>query len=286
MKRTFHPGDDWLYVKLYSGPDTAEEYLATKLPDIIKEWESRLLIDGAFFIRYADPLLHLRIRFSMKNQECFSDVLDVLKEFSSEFLQNGMIWKMEIGTYEREMERFGEDWIETAEHIFAIDSRFWLSILSDLREDEEGENKRWQVALLDIHQIFNHFDVLMDDRIILLTRMINTLYTELGGDKKLRWQINGKFRKYNLHLKRILNHPDEILIGSYMDMEAERSIRMQNIPGFINNVKSWDNEIREVRISDIIHLSINRGLRSKHRMHELVIYSFLKRLYISSIAGG
>ncbi len=286
MKRVFHPGDDWLYMKLYSGPETGEEWLANVFPDIVREVETRQLASSFFFLRYADPLFHLRIRFKLKNNEYLAGVLQIVRNFSSEFYKDEMIWKTEIGTYEREMERYGEDWIETAEQVFAIDSKYWLSILSDLRKDEDGENKRWQVALLNTHKIFSYFDYQMDARITLLTKMVDTLYNEMGGGKKLRLQIDQKFRKNNSFLEKIIKHPDELKISSLTGSEEVRSDSIKRLPEFINQVKSWDVEMSESRVSDIIHLSLNRGLRSKHRIHELVIYSFLKRLYISLKARG
>jgi thiopeptide-type bacteriocin biosynthesis protein len=286
MKRVFHPGDDWLYMKLYSGPETGEEWLANVFPKIVREVEVRQLVSSFFFLRYADPLFHLRIRFKLKNNEYLAGVLQIVRNFSSEFYKDEMIWKTEIGTYEREMERYGEDWIETAEQVFAIDSKYWLRILSDLRKDEDGENKRWQVALVNTHEIFSYFDYQMDARITLLTKMVDTLYNEMGGGKKLRLQIDQKFRKNNSFLERIIKHPDELKISSLAGSEEVRSDSVKKLPGFIKQVKSWDVEMSESRVSDIIHLSLNRGLRSKHRIHELVIYSFLKRLYISLKARG
>ncbi|MBK8924711.1 MAG: lantibiotic dehydratase [Crocinitomicaceae bacterium] len=64
LKRTFIPGSEWIYYKIYCGEKTAERILlelvyplSTEICDTLK------LAEKWFFIRYADPDHHIRIRF-------------------------------------------------------------------------------------------------------------------------------------------------------------------------------------------------------------------------------
>jgi len=59
IKRTFIPGDEWLYIKLYTGYKTADTILTEILPEIISKLKDEQLIDKWFFIRYYDPHYHL-----------------------------------------------------------------------------------------------------------------------------------------------------------------------------------------------------------------------------------
>jgi len=284
MRRVFHPGEEWLYFRLYAGPETAETWLVDTLPVLLKELEDSGLIKKYFFLRYLDPLFHLRIRFHLSNTDHFGHIGKRFRELSANLIDQELVWKTEIGSYERELERYGEDWIETAEEIFNIDSRFWLSTLPVLRIDEDGENKRWQAALLSADGIFKEFRYPVAERILLLDKMIHTLATEIGGGKKLRLQIDEKFRQKRRHLERILTDPATIEIPGFPETLANRSGSMGILLTAITDLPDWDEKIKKGRISDIIHMSLNRGLRSKQRMHELVIYSFLRQLYVSEEA--
>ena len=67
VKRSFIIGSEWVYYKIYTGPKTADSILV----DFIKPIVDQLLKDGIikmwFFIRYADPEFHLRVRFQITN---------------------------------------------------------------------------------------------------------------------------------------------------------------------------------------------------------------------------
>ncbi len=284
MKRVFFPGEEWLYLRLYLGPETAEYWLANILPSLLAELENQGMVKKCFYLRYLDPAFHLRIRFEIIKPEFFGPVVQMCQEYSKDLYEEKLIWKVEIGSYDRELERFGNDWIEAAENIFTFDTRFWLSILPELYDNDEGENKRWQVALLSAHGILIDFAFPIESRIELVTKMVDTLSHEIGGGKKLRLQIDEKFRKSRSQLENILVDSKELKLPVFINAINNRSDSIKNIPAFEESVKSWDSKLRETRIADLIHLSLNRGLRSRHRMQELVLYSFLKQLYVSARA--
>lgn len=68
IQRAFIPGNKWLYFKLYTGYKTSDMILSKKIFVIINNLKRQNLIDKWFFIRYADPEHHIRIRFLMKNE--------------------------------------------------------------------------------------------------------------------------------------------------------------------------------------------------------------------------
>ncbi len=283
MKRVFHPGEEWLYIRLYTGPDTCEEWLAEVLPVVVKELQDKGMINCWFFVKYLDPHYHLRIRFHLLKDEYMSDVVKIIKDFSLHYYSNELIWKLEIGSYDRELKRYG-DWIESTEDIFSYDSDFWLGILSEIRNDKDGEEKRWQAAAYNVHLIFNAFGIEISDRIVLLNKMYDSLFHEMGGGKKLKLMLDEKFRARREQLEIIFSNPDELKIEGFKLAAELRSKRMAKLHRENNPVKSNDKERRMNFVSDIIHMSSNRGFRSKHRLHELVIYSFVKQLYISAEA--
>lgn len=284
MKILFYPGDKWLYMKLYMGPETAESWLTGILPALISELKEKRMTGNFFFLRYLDPCFHVRLRFELNNPEYLGTLVRLCREHSKDYFENELIWKAEIGTYEREVERYGEDWIRNAEKIFSCDSEFWLAILPSLRESEDNEQKRWLAALLSAHSLLDDFGLSYQARTVLLENMVYTLSKEMQGGKNLRLQIDKKFRENRRLLENVMSCQENLDLEDFHGAIKNRSLQIEAIPDFQEIIGGWDEMTAQSRISDIIHLSLNRGLRSKHRMQELVIYSFLLQLYVSDRA--
>ena len=88
MKRSFILGDEWLYYKLYCGKRTAELILV----DCIKSLTESLLADGLvdqwFFIRYADPNPHIRIRFHCSQISKLGIIIDRIHKAIATYVEN------------------------------------------------------------------------------------------------------------------------------------------------------------------------------------------------------
>ena len=63
IQRNFSIGSEWLYYKLYTGHKTADFILTEVIKPLTEEFLEKGLIDKWFFIRYADPKHHIRLRF-------------------------------------------------------------------------------------------------------------------------------------------------------------------------------------------------------------------------------
>jgi len=124
MQRTYIIGDEWLYMKLYSGTKTAD----TVLFEIVRPVTSQLLqegiIDKWFYIRYSDPHNHLRLRFHYMNPDHISKIIQTINKPIKKYIEKNLIWKIQVDTYQREIERYGENSIHLAEKIFYYDSGY------------------------------------------------------------------------------------------------------------------------------------------------------------------
>ena len=63
VRRTFAPGSEWTYLKLYTGSASADALLRDEIGPLAGELIGSGAADTWFFIRYADPQFHLRVRF-------------------------------------------------------------------------------------------------------------------------------------------------------------------------------------------------------------------------------
>src|SRR5207248_587833 len=59
--RRFPPGSEWLYAKLYAGNSSVDQILAGLVAGVVSGFAGAF--DLWFFLRYADPDWHLRLRF-------------------------------------------------------------------------------------------------------------------------------------------------------------------------------------------------------------------------------
>jgi hypothetical protein len=130
LVRTFAPGSEWLYVRLYGGPATLEHILLTKLKPLIEAALAEGLISSWFFIRYSHPHPHIRLRFRGDRRALAGELLLRVHSAIEALLDGGNVWQMEVGTYDRELERYGGiEGIEHAENAFCADSEAVLTVL-------------------------------------------------------------------------------------------------------------------------------------------------------------
>lgn len=145
------PGGEWLYAKLYAS--------AARHHELLTEHVGRLDIDADrwFFIRYADPDPHLRLRFHGRQGK----LLPGLHAWAEELCAEGLANRLVLDTYEPETARYGGPELMTAaENAFRADSE---SVLDQLRLTDLGVSPELLAAAnyLDILDSFDKDDAWM-----------------------------------------------------------------------------------------------------------------------------
>lgn len=79
--RTFIPGSEWIYFKIYTGIKTADTILKNELYNFAREMKEKSLIDKWFFIRYTDPDFHIRLRLHLKETRNFTYIFNRFSDF-------------------------------------------------------------------------------------------------------------------------------------------------------------------------------------------------------------
>ena len=128
---TLLPGqNNWLYYKLYGGNKRYDELLAT----LYHHAENMLpLLDKYFFLRYADPKPHIRIRFQAKERE-LANVFVAANQWIEVLQNDGLINTAMIDSYQPETLRYGgASTIAAAETYFFHNSRLVLDVLQKKR---------------------------------------------------------------------------------------------------------------------------------------------------------
>ena len=287
IQRNFIPGDKWIYYKLYCGHKTADCLLTSVIKAVTEKFCTEKLIDKWFFIRYGDPHNHLRIRFHVNDISCISTILCHLNESLQDFIRNKLVWKIQMDTYKRELERYGGKTIEMSETIFYYDSDLVVKTL-DMLDGYEGEVIRWKFCLRIIDTLLSDFLFSTEQKLSLLDDLQAGFSSEFKMNKDLKIQIDKKFRSERPGIENILNRdldPESELLPLFVYLE-EKSKKIQNI---INQILTiYQHKKSEVPLdsflSSHIHMTCNRMFSSKQRLHELVLYNFLYRYYKSEHA--
>ncbi len=288
ITRHFSIGSSWLYLKIYCGVKTAD----TILCEVIKPFAENLLatekIDKWFFIRYADPQNHLRLRFYQTDGN-FADLLQNLHHLLQPYLAANLITSLQTDTYKREIERYGAANMENSETLFCYDSIATTTILSHLATDDSGDQLRWQLALYGTDDLLNSFGLDLAAKKELMTKLQSNFYAEFGvRSKESKKMLSDKFRAERKNitalLSKTLHHTDELAI-IWQTFEQ----RHQNFQPVVVQILSLDKQNKlGVALPDLlasyVHMFLNRFLRSKQRLHELVIYDFLVQFYTSEMA--
>ena len=268
-KRSFIPGEEWLYFKLYTGTKTASKILLDVIQPLVNELKENNLIDKWHFIRFRDPEFHIRLRFLIKDKNN-SQVIERLNRSIKSYVNNYAIWKVELSTYNRELERYGNDLIIPSETLFEKDSNLILQILQ-LSKSINPEMS-WLPILKTIDNLYQVHQFTLKDKAKHINELYEAFLHEFNGDKHLKKQIEAKFRKHKNDITHLLE-----------DSESEVfSIIENHNQGLIESLGDKSNLIinrMKSNLTSYIHMHVNRFSITNPRMHELVLYGLLSKYY-------
>ncbi len=268
-RHRFGPGSEWLYVKIYTGAAMADRLLRDELAQVVQQATTSGACDQWFFIRYSDPEPHLRVRLHGDPARLTSEVLPHLEQAMAGPLDEGWVWRVQLDTYEREIERYGDaEGIELAEQIFHADSDAALAIVASCPGDE-GLDARWRLALRGIDQLLDDlgFDLRQKARVIRQSRDSFAREFAVGADFKQ--QASQKFRRERASLEALMNRAcdHESLLGPGLLALEQRSKRLADVRSRLRQLSENGNLERPVEelAASYIHMWVNRVLRSAQR---------------------
>jgi thiopeptide-type bacteriocin biosynthesis protein len=189
------PGSDWLFAKLYSGRTRHDDLLAEPVRAFAEQAISAGQAERWFFIRYADPEPHIRLRFQGDPARLLAELLPALTTWSRSLVEHGLIRKLVLDSYDREVERYGGPaGSEVAERIFAADSRAVAEIVA-LRLRHALELATIDLALLTIDDLVASLGLNADERL----RLYQTI--RAGQERPFGGQINRLHKQFHGYRK-------------------------------------------------------------------------------------
>jgi len=116
------PGSDWCYLKLYANDREFRSEIAPRLLRFGEEATTAAIATGWFYVLYADPDQHVRLRLR-SGDGGGATLRERALAFAEELVQSGVVTRYGLATYERELERYGgAAGIELCERLFEHDS--------------------------------------------------------------------------------------------------------------------------------------------------------------------
>ncbi|MCT4298023.1 lantibiotic dehydratase [Elizabethkingia anophelis] len=267
-KIMFLPGDEWFYYKLYMGPDFSNRLFLNSLNDFFGELCREELIEKWFFIRYKDPDYHLRVRFLANNKQHNAILLDKFSEYLEGYVNERYIWKVEMSSYEREIERYGDD-IEISESLFYLSSQQVVKTLSACTHAGNANNL-WLFCLTTIDSFLDHFNFDQEGKIEFCHKHYLALSNEYNLKRVNKDSINKKYASSRTEIENFFLEATNITTTE-LDIQIEDTIKLL-IHG------KAQKEIDRLASSHI-HMHINRFFKTYPRIHELIIYGLLEKYY-------
>lgn len=286
-RQSFSIGSEWLFLKIYCGIKTIDSIISDKLTSITNKLIHDKVIDKWFFIRYADPDIHIRLRLHVIDFSKYGYILELINSTFDYLINDNIVFKLQMDTYKRELERYGHNTITLVEDLFFYDSVFVSNLIENLGI-ENRELIRWKIAIKSVDAFLNDFGYDLEQKYFLISALNDAFFNEHGGDKNLRITLDNKFRSIRNQIHEVLNDKMDSHLEYYSIIELlnERSKQVRvvsnKLVSFAQNgeLQMPLNEL----IGNLLHMNLIRLFMGRNRTNEFVIYDLLAKTYKSKIA--
>src|SRR5262245_26030335 len=287
-RAAFEPGSEWLYLKLYAGPATADQLLRDVVAPVVASSFAEANCDRWFFIRYGDPEHHLRVRFHGTPERLLGRVLPSFRDRARETLRSGEAWKLVVDTYQPETDRYGGPLgLDLCEQAFHADSDAALAI-TGLLEGDEGLDVRWRVAARGIQAALDDLGFDVEQKLAFLRTTAEGQARAFGLDGSARHLVQDKYRSVRRSLDAALGtstpaNPAEV---DAVRCITERSARWRPLLARLAELERVNELTRPLDslLQSLLHMHVNRVLRGAQRPQEALIYQFVRNHWESQQA--
>lgn len=278
-ERCYVLGSEWLYYKLYMGSTISEQFLISQIKPIGDYLIENGLIDKWFFINFNDPNRHIRIRLHLTNPtEHLKAVIMFFHKAIKPYLDSKLIKDVNIGTYKRELERYGFDTINDFETLFFYNSKLIVDIIEHIEEDQ---NKRWLYALKAIDVFLNDWELNLAEKSKFLNFLDSSYSQEMGSTTSTHKHLSKKFRNHRKKVESTLKENTDVVLEELLQ---KHSIKTKKVIDSIYNKIEYDKDIAFSYLDSYVHMHCNRLFTSRQRINEWVLYWYLSKHYKSELA--
>lgn len=256
------PGNDWLYFEIYCHPVRANEILLNEIRPLLVE--IKMQIDKWFFIRYDDPMPHIRLRLHLRNPIEGYPIMGKIRSRMEPYLKTGLIADLQVKTYFRETWRYGDKRIGLTENLFFQDSKYVMGLLSQSKNLDSCYSSTLLMMSVIAALVFNE----SEEQFNFAKSMADGFSQELGMRRASFKLLNQRFEA----LKR--DHLAETKILAFR-LSGQLLSAYSRLFGKCNDLTD-----RRKLLADVFHMHINRLFTSDQRRHEGILYQYLVKFML------
>jgi thiopeptide-type bacteriocin biosynthesis protein len=268
--RCHPPGSEWLFVKIYCPRHLERDLISEPIFTFSENAVASGFADSWFFLRYADPQPHVRLRFRGSPELLTHQLFPRVSEWGIRLMSEGLCLKFLFDTYEQEIERFGGLLGMTAsESVFATDSRSCALLMRALKA------KLWphdETALLALStdNLLQDFGLSEADLLGWYRRYATMGDSELGAE----------YRKRKTVLRSLLGSPEERQADQALNVSSALRERRDALRPVARNLRDLAGEgalsqSLDTLLASFVHLHANRlmglDLQSERRTLSLLL---------------
>jgi thiopeptide-type bacteriocin biosynthesis protein len=280
VTRKFYPGSEWLYFKLYLNPESIPKVLESAYKFYLKE-SRRKNIRKWFFINYADPKPHIRVRFEMNSNQLAEGAIASVFSHLDPFLKNGEIHDIVIAPYIRELERYGAETMDICEEIFAWSSNLVCRNLSQPLNDRQSILFNCKIAMLLLKvdkDAIPHLNDLCKSTYDRFSREFN-----LDQKRSIRDFFIQEYREISKDIQSAFMEISQAGSQQYSFLEPE-DYRIETLVTRLYDFKaSFAGDFDEI-IRSVVHMHFNRAYSKNQRFEEMKAYCYLAKHFSSELA--
>ncbi len=195
------PGSDWLFAKLYCPRAFEDDLLTGPVAELCQQAIAMGAANDWFFLRYADPEPHLRLRFRGRSERLIGELMPHVCAWANGLLTDGLCTRVCFDTYDRELERYGGTaGTVAAEAVFGADSRTVIEMLRLSREGLLGMDLT-SLAVFSIDDLLTGLGAGEDERVDWYRERVSS--RTVAGDE---------YRRRKDVLRGLLGDPEQIRI--------------------------------------------------------------------------
>ncbi|MDN3585120.1 thiopeptide-type bacteriocin biosynthesis protein [Pedobacter aquatilis] len=256
VKQFFPPGKEWLYFEIYCHQQRSDALLLGPIAHFVEQYQA--YIKKWFFIRYNENGYHIRFRILLNDEKESYLLASAFSEYLDADISSGLISDLQIKTYKRETQRYGNDIIEAVETHFNTDSNFVLSLL----ESQPDALSKYKYCA-DLVEVIQKSAVFEDNNFVEIIKLMSDSFNEEHNlDPTDFKKLNNQYQTYR---KTEFQSLSDEQLASFNYFAAS----------FVAILNSVNLSRRGQLFSDLLHMHVNRLFNKEQRTQEMIIYYFL-----------
>ncbi|MNK08293.1 hypothetical protein D3C87_262240 [compost metagenome] len=275
-QRKFLPGDSWIYYKIYTGTGVSDNILCDVIQPISRKLTEQGIISDWFFIRYTDPDYHLRLRFKLTDSNQVHSINTLVNESLREYMEQDIVWRLQLDTYVRELERYGHQTIDLTESLFCLNSNLIIDLYRHLFNNNQNQDYRMLCAIAVTDSLINAFTDSAEEKYAFAQKIQAAYAKEFNIEGNTQKIASANFRTEKQKLEQLFDLKEvsdelvaaiRLIIGNY---EAQTKALVSEIIAL--DYPTNDFTAMETLICSHIHMFMNRFYTTNQRFFELVMY--------------